>query len=362
VLPANTTLDQFEIEYAAGGSVYWWQVYSTTLDNLWSGSTYRLRARAKCYAGFTEYFYIDFAPECVDINSFSITRVDAHNAYLSAYDLGSFEVQYSAAGKDQWIALPEYSNQIFNLMPGTTYDLRFRGRCSLTPPFVYKQFTTLCPNLSSLTISGLTPSGAVVNWRSDYTGPVILEYSANNTDWNAMQGTQTLSSLTPGKQYFVRARISCADVISEFSYVSFTTPCPTVSLSANAVTPFGAQINWVDNSHADNYTLTYSIVGSGTATTVNTTSTSYNLVGLKAGTPYTVAVAAQCIATKQFASITFNTVCYVPSDLSVNSITHTTAQLSWKDAVGGLPYSVDYSIVGSSVWSTTQTPFRQTAK
>jgi Zn-dependent metalloprotease len=356
VLPPNTTLDQFQIEYRLSGNTYWNGIYSTTLYNLAYGYSYQLRARAKCYLGFTDYYYIDFTTDCQDTNNFSVTGIGANSVTVNAYNLNSLEVQYSPAGKNLWEILPQNANQISNLLPGTTYDLRIRGRCNTPTQFSYRQFTTLCPKLTTLTITSLLYNKAVVGWTSSYAGNAILEYSANNLDWNLIDGTQTVFPLTPGKQYFIRGRLACTDINSDFIYTSFTTPCPKVSmLYADLITPFSAKINWVDESHTDNYILTYSIAPGGKVTTVETSSTSFNLDGLSPGAKCMVAVAPQCISTKDFTTMAFNTACYVPFNLSANDITYTTAELSWSDNFSGLPYSIDYSISGSNVWLTTET-------
>jgi Zn-dependent metalloprotease len=354
VLPPKTTLDQFEIEYTPSGTTYWWKANSTTLYNLSAGYPYQLRARAKCYLGFTEYYYLDFTTDCVDTNNFSIS-VGVNSVTINTYELANFEIQYSLADKDQWETLPQYHSEITNLLPGTSYDLRYRGRCYLAADFKYKQFTTLCPVLTTLTIVDVVYNKAVVSWSSNNTGNAILEYSADYTTWDLINETRTMFPLIPGQQYFVRGALSCTDVNSDYTYTSFLTPCPKVStLHVDNVTPFSARITWVDDSDTDSYTLTYSM-NTGTVTTVETSSTSFTLDGLKPGAQYTVAVAPQCIAAKDFKSTTFSTVCYAPFDLSVNAITHTTAELFWDDNYSGIPYSVDYSISGSNVWQTTET-------
>ncbi len=356
VLPPNTALDQFEIEYAPSGANYWWRATSTTLSFLNPGYPYQLRARTKCYLGFSEYYYISFTAECVETNSFSISYIGVDRVFINAFNLSSIEVQYSLAGKNQWIVLPQNVSQISNLLPGTTYDLRYRGRCNTPTEFNYKQFSTQCPTLSSLTITDLIYNKAVVSWSSSYTGIAILEYSVDNVTWTLIDETRVMFPLIPGKQYLVRGRLACTDINSEFMYTSLTTPCPKVSLlDANDVTPLSANINWVDESDASSYTLTYSMVADGTVTTVETSSTSFNIDGLNPGTQYTVAVAPQCINTKDFTSTIFSTVCYVPFNLSANAITHTTAELSWSDNFSALPYSIDYSILGSNVWLTIET-------
>ncbi len=356
VLPPNTTLDQFEVDYARSDATSWSRVSSTTIGSLYSGVAYKLRIRAKCYLGFTEYHYINFTTDCVDTNSFSIISIEANSVKISSYAASSFEVQYSPAGEGQWKILPQNVTQISDLLPGTTYDVRFRGRCPRPAEFKYNQFTTLCPKLSTLTITGVIFNRATVNWTTNYTGNVILEYSADNVTWALIDETKTMSSLIPSKQYFVRGRLACTDISADYIYTSFTTPCPKVSmLGVTSITPFSAGINWADESDTDSYTVTYSMTAGGTVTTVETSLTSFNLDGLSPGTQYKVAVAPQCITAKDFTTTIFTTVCYVPYDLSADAITHTTAELSWNDNFSGPPYSVDYSISGSNVWLTTET-------
>jgi len=355
VLPPNTILDQFEIEFADSGSAYWFRINSTTVDTH-PGTSYRLRARAKCYLAFTPYHYINFTTDCVDPNTFSINNIGVDHAFLSASSLSSFEVQYSPAGKDEWTDHPQYSDKISNLLPGTQYDLRFRGRCYSPAEFKYKEFTTLCPKLSRITITDLTYNKGVASWTSSYAGDAILEYSPDEVSWTPIDETGTMFPLIPGKNYFVRGKFVCTDINSDFIHKSFITPCPEVSdLHVDAITPFSARINWEDESDAGSYTLTYSMTGNGAVTTVETSSTFIDLNGLNPGTHYTVAVAPHCIGTEDFSSTTFNTVCYVPFNLSANAVTHTTAELSWSDNFSGLPYSIDYSIWGSNVWLTTGT-------
>jgi hypothetical protein len=292
----------------------------------------------------------------VDTNDFSISNIGINSVNFEAYNLSSFAIEYSLAGKNQWVILPEYANQITDLLPGTAYDLRFKGRwCSSASEFKYKQFTTLCPKLSTLTITEIFYNKAIVNWTSNYTGNAILEYSADDVTWTLIDETRTLFPLLPARQYFVRASLACTDTISDFIYTSFTTLCPNVSLYVDNVTPFSARINWIDESNTDSYTLRYSMSGGGGTKTVETSSNFFTLDGLHPGTQYTVAVAPQCTASKDFTSTTFSTVCYVPFNLSVNAITHTTAELSWSDNFDALPYSIDYSISGSNLWVTTET-------
>lgn len=353
ILPPNTTIDQFEIEVAYQGSTYWSQITSPTIYlNL--GSSYQLRVRSKCYLGFTDYYYINFTTDCVNTSYFTISSVEADKVIFNSYNY--YDVQYSPAGKDQWLTLPQNTNQITNLTPGTTYDWRIRGLCSTPVQYSYRQFTTLCPKLNSLTVTNILYNKATVNWISTTAGDALLDYSADNTNWKSIGASKEMFPLLPAKQYFVRGKKVCTNINSDFIYTSFTTPCPKVSnITIDAVTPFSARINWFDESNTGNYTLTYSLTSGGSLSTVQTRTTSFTLSNLQPGTNYTVKVAPYCVSSQSFTSATFSTICFVPTDLFVKEIKYTTAEVSWSDSFGGINYFVDYAIKGTNVWQTIET-------
>jgi hypothetical protein len=356
-LPGNTTLDQFEIDYTPADYEYWQRLSSTTIDYISAGLTYTLRVRAKCYLGFTDYYYVNFIVDCVNTASFSISTIGVDNVQLSPYDLGSFEVQYSVSGQDQWETLPPYTNQITNLSPGTHYDLRFRGHCYKPGGYTYREFTTLCPKMTALSVTDLAYNSAVVSWSSDYTGDAVLEYSDDNTTWTTIDKSLALSPLIPATHYFVRGRMACTDTLSDYSLAQFTTPCPKIStVSYDEITPFSATATWIDESNTGSYTLTYSIMG-GKSITVQTRATTFHLNDLTPGTQYSVSITPACTGPGIATLATFNTVCYVPFDLSASDVSYSTAELSWNDDFNGLPYAIDYSISGSHVWKTTEASF-----
>lgn len=353
ILPPGTTINQYEIEFKYVGSSSWNRVTSLELS-LSAGYSYELRVRAKCYLGFTDYYYIDFTTDCANTDYFTISSVEVDKVIFNSYNY--YDVQYSPAGKNQWLMLPQSTNQITNLTPGTTYDWRIRGLCSTPVQYSYRQFTTLCPKLNSLTVTNILYNKATVNWSSTSPGDALLEYSADNINWTPIGASKEMSPLLPTKQYFVRGRKICTNINSDFIYTSFTTPCPKVSnITIDAVTPFNARINWLDESNTGNYTFTYSITAGGPVSTVQTRSPSFTLNNLQPGTSYTVKVAPNCVSSQSFTSTTFTTICFVPFDLSAKEIKYTTAEISWSDAFGGVSYFVDYAIKGTNVWQTIET-------
>jgi Zn-dependent metalloprotease len=357
-LPPNTTLNDYSVEYAQTGSTYWLQVNSTTINGLSAGQTYQLRVRARCYTGYSNYYYTTFTIECINSWGFTISNIGVNSAYATGiYEVSRLEIQYSPAGEEQWITQPQSSTQLQNLLPGTTYDVRFRGRCPNPADFQHLQFTTLCPALKSLSVSDLAYNKATVNWASDYpNNAVTLEYKDDNGTWIALDKSGTMSALIPGKQYTVRGRMNCTNAVSDFIQTTFTTPCPKLqALFSDLVTPFSARVNWTDESNTGSYTVMYSLTPGGPLTSTKTNDAYFNLYDLKPGTSYTLQVAASCTAIPAFTSFSFNTVCYEPFNLAANDITHTTAEISWDAPFSILPYTVEYALAGSNAWQTFHT-------
>lgn len=355
VLPSGKTMDQYEISYRLVNNNTWNPISSSQFA-IWEGYSYQIRVRAKCFLGVTDYHYTDIMTDCVDTNTFEVLSVSATTASLNATNYGSFEVQYSLAGKNTWISLPQSVRQITNLLPGTTYDIRFRGRCNSLPPFKMKQFTTRCPQLSALAVSNLAYNRAVVLGVGIPGATVKVEYSIDNINWMLTDATGNLSDLTPGRTYFLRGRLECSSLNSDFIYTTFTTPCPTVSeLSVNSITPFAATIMWEDESVTGQYLITYSSDETDDVVSFETNVNTLQLNDLSPGTRYTLAVAPQCLNSEDFTTITFTTVCFEPFDLIANTITQTSAELSWDDDYRAVPFFIDYSIAGSNVWHTVET-------
>ena len=222
-LPPNTTIDDFEIDYSLETTGNWQRAYAETISNLSAGAAYQLRVRAKCYLGYTDYAHIDFAIDCIDVSDVSITSISDMEATVNSAYLYNLEIQYAVVGQDRWS--DAFGNRLFALLPGTTYNVRYRGKCTDAMPFQYKQFTTVCTKLSGITISNLTSGQATITWTNNYGGPSIIQFSADNTMWTSIDwSTRTLTGLLPGKIYFVRGWTDCPDNDSEVITTTFTTP------------------------------------------------------------------------------------------------------------------------------------------
>jgi Zn-dependent metalloprotease len=349
-LPDNTNVGQYELAYALEGSQEWKSTFSTGLSNLELGASYVLRARATCYLGYTPFHYINFATPCVDLESFAVTEIGLNWLKLTATDLYDFEVQYSEADNNQWETLAENNDHIYNLDLGTTYDLRYRGRCLQPNQFTYLQFTTRCPELAALDVQNLTYNRANVTWSSQYSQVPIIEYSEDSLHWNGVDESGVIFPLVPGKKYHLRGALQCESIHSPFITASFVTPCPQVSmLTVSKITPTSAQARWADESATGSYSITLTS-NDGMQATMQASETTFDFENLRPGVEYQISVAPICLGGERQSTARFITICNKPFGLAADEITYTSAQLSWEDSLGHYPYSIHYSIVGSGEW------------
>lgn len=353
ILPPNTTLDDFEFEYQGWPIDPWDTAFSTKISDLEPGHQYSARVRSKCYLYYTSYHEFTFTTECENLSSFAITAIGANSISISASNIHALNIQYTIAGKDEWITVPRYTFQISNLLPGTLYDLRYRGNCQVPGAYKYQQFTTDCPNLSLLTVTNITHNSAQITWTSGYQGGnAIIEYSDDNTNWIPVTNP-TISSLIPGKQYFVRGKIQCPDITSGYQQYSFTTNCPqALSLTVNDITPYTARISWTDNTNTNNYTVSYVSAMTNSKVAVHTTEKFLDIEDLSPGTDYTVTVTPHCFSNSIESNTSFTSVCFSPFNLEVDNISTTSAHVLWEDEIGGVPYYINYCIAGSDDWKT----------
>jgi hypothetical protein len=232
---------------------------------------------------------------------------------LTATDLYDFEVQYSEADNNQWETLAENNDHIYNLDLGTTYDLRYRGRCLQPNQFTYLQFTTRCPELAALDVQNLTYNRANVTWSSQYSQVPIIEYSEDSLHWNGVDESGVIFPLVPGKKYHLRGALQCESIHSPFITASFVTPCPQVSmLTVSKITPTSAQARWADESATGSYSITLTS-NDGMQATMQASETTFDFENLRPGVEYQISVAPICLGGERQSTARFITICNKPS-------------------------------------------------
>jgi len=131
--------------------------------------------------------------------------------------------------------------------------------------------------------------------------------------------------------------------------------------AASAITQNSATISWTAAANALSYNFQYKLATATTWTSVNTTSTSFGLTGLTAGTSYNVQVQTVCSSgTSVFSATgTFSTTsavtCNAPGTPSVSAITQTGATVSWTAASGAISYNFQYKLASAATYTTVST-------
>lgn len=188
-----------------------------------------------------------------------------------------------------------------------------------------------------------------------------------DTSWTSvpvMTNTYTIDPLIQGDyEWQVQAVCSGNSPFSASAFFSNQdlSGCnqPEDLLTSN-ITTTTATFSWyaVESPSFTHYFIQYNQIGESTWTTVTTTSSSYNATGLEANKLYQWNVQAVCSNGSSANSGGFfqtlsADVCNEPSTLAVNSVTNTSANVSWTAAAGATRYDIQYRRKNTDFWFTT---------
>lgn len=163
-----------------------------------------------------------------------------------------------------------------------------------------------CGDPTNLTSSNITNTSATVNWAAVINATsysVDYKLSSSSTWISATTSTTStsvnLSGLTQGSTYDWRVRATCSGGTGNYVAAQFTTTAtvtcnPPTGLSSSNITSSSATVSWAVASGALSYDMQYGGSSSGPWTAVHTTSTSVNITGLSASTPYYWEVRTNC--------------------------------------------------------------------
>ena len=191
--------------------------------------------------------------------------------------------------------------------------------------------TPNCPSpvKTSVQASNIDGHNATITFTDndpDHNSWTVYYKPSNDATWSSVVTSTTsvdLTGLDPETQYDVYVVTNCAtpDQVEDATVtIHFTTlvACPAPqNLAVTNIDMTSATISWFSN--ADSFTIEYGEAGfaPGTGTVVTTTSTTYDLTGLTAGTMYTVYVTADCggiDGSSSPASVNFNTTICAAAD------------------------------------------------
>ncbi len=290
--------------------------------------------------------------------------------------LQNTDTAFSRADTD-WLpipAIPTNSYSITGLFPGK-YEWQVRTNCA--PAFspsnnFANDFLGTCNPPTSLSSANVTDVAAQLTWVAPATGAIkyYIEYSRLDvTNWVRDSTTllsYSLSGLVPNKAYQWRVKTKCASDSSDFVSASFTTESADVCNEPTALQNFSiaantAKLKWTVAGGASYYTVRYRRTGTSAWATKLAFADSVILVGLSSGTMYDWQVKTNCpLGSGAYVSSTFTTTgpvtCFVPENLSTNTITSTSAVFTWNAVNGATSYDIRYRRKENISWANAIGP------
>lgn len=329
----------YDVEYKLAADNVWTTLTNTTgttytLNGLLASTTYDWRIKTNCSFGVSPYGQSQFTtgsapcdPPTGLTNTYNpgLNNVMSWNAIPGAVN---YEFQFKQPTASWTSASTHVVTDTFyalnGIMSGLTLDWRVRTNCgSNFSTYSVSQLNTPCPTPASIAVSGITSTGAIVNWTPPasfnspfgYTFQYKLSTATNWISYSPTSGTSiTMSGLAPGRTYDCRVRLNCSSFNSNYAQTQFTTLCGITpsGLASGNVTPNSAVLKWNSIPGAASYTLQYKTAAATTWTTVSgITTNSYTLTGLTSATAYNFKVQLVCgVGSGAFSAVSnFSTYC-----------------------------------------------------
>jgi hypothetical protein len=251
------------------------------------------------------------------------------------------------------------------LNSGTKYYLYVRAICApgLLSNWAVTPFNTLCAQLSTISISNLNYTTATLNWTATASASGY-EYAVNTNPVPPTTGTPVtatsvaLNNLSPATNYYAHVRVKCAaGNYSDWMTVPFTTlTCNTIAATVSNVDYSSALVSWNASQNVEGYEFLVSPVATPPMQGTPTTDTNYAADNLLPNTTYYVHLRSKCTNNiySAWSTVSFNTMgCVAPNNITVNSITQTSATVSWTAVNTAASY--DYAVTpnGAAPINTT---------
>ena len=381
------TVNSYTIRYkATGGS---WTTTSTANDtknltNLTPNTTYEYQIRSNCNTGIGEYgelnSFTTLSPAtCESPNNITFAITNSNSAIISWQAVNnavSYKLEYKTENSSTWSA-PQFAvstnKTLNNLTSGTTYEVRMRTTCS-SGNSTYSEiisFTTPtdCTAPQNVTATNVTGNSATISWdESDVSSYTLRFRIQGNSNWSpisASANTQTLSGLNSNATYELQVRSYCGNgVYSDYSSsIVFTTTLTTCAiptgLGTGTVTPDAATLTWANIASATSYDIKIKATITSVWQEYTSTAPTFTVNDLDASTPYHFKVKANCSpdfsTSSVFITPSANAACGKPTNLLVQDIMPTTANLTWDNPSNANSFIVKCRMAGQP--ATTETIF-----
>ena len=354
---------------------------SYTLNGLLASTSYEFQVQSVCGSVISPYsesaLFTTGSVVCNIPTGLSVYNITETTATFQWNAVGtSYYLRYKLLSSNTWSTLvtSQTSINLAGFVAGSNYEVQVQAICNTiwsgySASINFTTASPVCLAPGGLSISNVTTTSVVLSWTSNGASSYVLRYkevSASNwISFNSMQTSVFLSGLTAGTNYEFQIQANCGSVSSAFSgSQSFTTAVPVIQCSipgnlfSSGISNTTVILSW-SNTGAANYYLRYKPINAVTWSYVLTSQASISIGGLQAGASYEFQVQSVCgtVSSAYSESGVFTTTapfCMVPTGVTVNSITNTTAHLSW-NSTGASTYSIRYKMVNSYLWAYIQT-------
>ncbi len=378
----------YSIRYRITGTTTWTTSSSASTSYnasaLTANTTYEWQVQTICSSGSSAFtasttFTTTAAPCNVasGMNTTAVTSSSATFNWTAVSGASSYNIRYRITGTTTWStgSSATASYNASGLTANSTYEWQVQTVCSggssvFTASTTFTTSSAPCNVPTGMSTSTVTSSSATFNWTavSGATSYLIRYRITGTTTWTSSSSstaTYSASGLTASSNYEWQILTVCSGGSSAYTAsITFTTsslPCTVpAGMNTTAVTASSATFNWTAVSGATSYTVQYRITGTLSWLTFSTVSPSYSASGLTVGSTYEWQVLTVCGAGSSAfpASTLFTTSsspCNAPVGMNTTSIATSSAIFNWTAVSGAVSYNIQYRIVGTTVWTSTNT-------
>lgn len=224
-----------------------------------------------------------------------------------------------------------------------------------------------CKTPYSLSLTSVSNNSARISWISDNTNDYIFKYRAvGDLNWISISTVNKfyiLSGLSSGTNYEVCVGSICnppSTILSDILRFT-TTGCqiPDGFVALNT-TNSSFDIKWNSVVGSTGYNIQYRTLGETVWKTVSSSTNSLSLKGLLSSMNYEIRIQSICGSiSSDYSTIyivkTLNTVCQLPTNMSVISPTTSSLSFSWVAYSNALSYNFNIRKKGASSWTTFST-------
>lgn len=376
----------YELNYREIGAQNWISLVlnnnSTNLSGLQPNTNYEWRVNANCGFGTSAFSSIvTFSTNALQICDVPIglttSNLGTNLADLSWNAVGnavSYDVNIRQVGALSWNNY-QVTGNTFNasgLNPSTAYEWQVRSICSFGNSAYsnIENFTTnglTCSVPTDFVESNITPNSFSISWGAvGLANNFTVRFRQAGGTWSNFTTNLpsfTFNNLLEGTAYEYRVRSNCTGTSSIFSnaitVVTAIGNCAVPNNPSHQInSPTEVLLSWQAVQGAVSYEVAYTAVGSTNWVQIqNITTNQIPVTGLIPATNYQWEVSTICTGINSPFSApqyftTWSNVCETPTNLFVNNVSPSSAQLNWTVVPIANSYQARYRLSGTTAWTS----------